>query len=64
MNIYEYKARLDSDKLFRDSERGRLILLRNKSHNNKTLQDLCNLVLTYIYDLDWKAVFNQNNKNI
>lgn len=64
IDLYKYKEELEKNKPFRDSERARLIQLRAKAHNDVNTQNVCNLVLTYIYDLDFKAVFNKNNKNI
>lgn len=62
MNLLKYKNDLESDKSFRDSEMQRLLVLRRKSENFNTIS-VCNLILNYIYDLNFKAVFNQNNKN-
>lgn len=62
MNLLKYKNDLESDKSFRDSEMQRLLVLRRESENFNTIS-VCNLVLNYIYDLNFKSVFNQNNKN-
>lgn len=62
MNLLKYKNDLESDKSFRDSEMQRLLVLRRKSENFNTIS-VCNLVLNYIYDLNFKAIFNKNNKN-
>lgn len=62
MNLLKYKNDLESDKSFRDSEMQRLLVLRRESENFNTIS-VCNLILNYIYDLNFKSVFNQNNKN-
>lgn len=62
IDLLKYKDDLESDKSFRDSEMQRLLVLRRKSENFNTIS-VCNLILNYIYDLNFKAVFNQNNKN-
>lgn len=62
IDLYKYRCDLENNKAFRDSEMRRLILLR-KQHQDNNTQSACNLILSYIYDLNFKAVFNQNNKN-
>lgn len=62
IDLLKYKDDLENNKAFRDSEMRRLILLRKASQDNNTY-NACNLILNYIYDLNYRAVFNQNNKN-
>ena len=62
INLYKYKADLESNKAFRDSEMHRLIQLRASACEDINLQNMCNLILTYIYDLNWQAISSENRK--
>ena len=62
LNLYKYKYDLEQNKAFRDSEMRRLIALRSGSNDFNTI-NACNLILTYIYDLNWKAISSQNKKS-
>lgn len=64
INLYKYKYALEQNKSFRDSEMHRLIRLRANAFDDDNLQNMCNLILTYIYDLNFNEVFNKNNGNI
>lgn len=61
LNLYKYKYDLEQNKAFRDSEMRRLTALRSGSNDFNTI-NACNLILTYIYDLNWKAISSQNKK--
>lgn len=62
LNLYKYKYDLEQNKTFRDAEMHRLNDLRRKSEDFNTI-NACNLILTYIYDLNWKAIISQNKKS-
>jgi hypothetical protein len=61
LNLYKYKHDLEQNKSFRDSEMRRLLLLRSQSEDFNTI-NVCNLILSYIYDLNWSNISSQNNK--
>lgn len=61
IDLYKYKHGLDTNKTFRDSEMRRIIALRKEVKDTNTI-NMCNLILTYIYDLNWRGIVSQNQK--
>lgn len=60
LNLYKYKNALDNNKAFRDSELKRLSALRREYPFDFNTQNMCNLIINYIYDLNWNAIKQQN----
>ena len=61
LNLYKYKNDLDTNKSFRDAEMRRLTALRRQAEDQNTI-NACNLILTYIYDLNWSMIRQANQR--
>lgn len=59
--ILYIKQLLDTKKAFRDWTMRRCLEIRAKSEDINTI-NVCNLLLNYIYDLNWKENQSENNK--
>lgn len=62
-NIYleNLDYQLKANKGFRDWALKRLLLVRSKSKNQNEI-NICNLLLNYIYDLNFKDIIAENSK--
>ena len=58
----QLKIKLDENKGFRDWALKRLLIVRSQSQDFNTVS-ICNLLLNYIYDLNFKEIMEQNKKN-
>lgn len=61
IDLYKYKHDLDTNKAFRDAEMRRIIALRRETKDQNTI-NACNLILSYIYDLNWSMIRQANQR--
>jgi hypothetical protein len=61
LDLYKYKYDLDTNKSFRDAEMHRLSALRRQAEDQNTI-NACNLILSYIYDLNWSMIRQANQE--
>ena len=57
----QLKIKLDENKGFRDWALKRLLIVRSQSQDFNTVS-ICNLLLNYIYDLNFNEIMEQNKK--
>ena len=62
LDLYKYKYDLEVDKGFRDAELKRLCDIRRENPYDNNTQNACNLIISYIYDLNWANIRQSNQR--